>query len=75
MEFTSPISGKRRTLPNVGAFFRQLARGAQAAVDPNFAADEYSRNWEKQNQIEAAQRALLGRIPAPGTSVPITTNW
>ena len=74
MEFISPISGKRRTLPDIGAFFRRISRGAQAAVNPNFAADEYARAWERENQIDAAQRALLGRIPAPGTSVPITSG-
>jgi hypothetical protein len=63
--FTSPISGKKRSIPvpNVGGFLQQIGRGVRAAVDPNYAADEYARQWELQNQQTAAQkqRAALDR--------------
>lgn len=42
----------------LGALLRQIGRGVQAAVDPNFAADEYVRQWELQNQRKPGVRNL-----------------
>lgn len=74
-------SARRAPAPQTGSVFgpfvnalMNVGRGAQAAFNPNFSADEYTRNWERQNQIEAQQRALLDRIPTRGTEVGITTG-
>jgi len=68
MTYRGGQRGSRRTAAasgvDIGGFFRQLARGAQAAVDPNFAADEYVRNWERQNPIKVSQRP--GEFYGPG---------
>lgn len=37
----SPISGKRRSLPDVGAFLRQLGRGVKAAVTPKTGYEDW----------------------------------
>lgn len=37
----SPISGKRRSLPDVGGFLRQLGRGARAAITPKTGYEEW----------------------------------
>lgn len=37
----SPISGKRRSLPDVGAFLRQLGRGARAAITPKTGYEDW----------------------------------
>lgn len=54
----SPITGKRRSIPDIGAFLLQLGRGVRAAADPNFAADEYTRQWELENQRKASQQRI-----------------
>ena len=48
-----------RLVSAVGSGFNQLARSAQAAVDP---AEAYRQDWEKQNQIALSQKALLDRV-------------
>lgn len=50
----------------IGSGLNQLARSAQAAIDP---AEAYRQNWERQNQINLEQKALLSRVGSPNTVV------
>ena len=43
----------------IGSGFNQLARSAQAAVDP---AESYRQDWERQNQADLNRKALLSRV-------------
>jgi hypothetical protein len=47
----NPHGGKKGPkAPDFIQTLLNLGRGARAAVDPNFAADEYTRQWEQQNR-------------------------
>ncbi len=52
----------------IGSGFNQLARSAQAAVDP---AESYRQDWERQNQADLNRKALLSRV---GSSNAIVTG-
>jgi len=68
MTYRGGQRGSRRAAPaqslGLGQFLLGLGRGVRAAVDPNFVADEYRRQWE-QGKIGAAPVPTASPGPTP----------